>query len=521
MALHHIIDTAVREYGSCPALIEGSGAGRMDFAALGGLSDRLRDRLAAMHVGRGDRVGFCLHKSADSVAAIFGILKAGAAYVPVDPTAPASRNAFIHHDCNAKVVILEQRFESAYWEELARLGGPIPLFIVLESVGGGSCLAAALDRLDRQSPPPAVASVESGADDLAYILYTSGSTGKPKGVMLSHRNAVAFVDWCSRIFQPRQTDIFSSHAPFHFDLSILDIYLPLKHGASLVLVPEDVGKEPLGLSALISKHRITVWYSAPSILSLLAQFGQIAGHDYSSLRIVLFAGEVFPVVHLRSFKQQVPQPRYFNLYGPTETNVCTYYEIPPVVPADRTDPYPIGRTCENLESKVVDAECREVSFGTEGELCIAGPNVMQGYWNLPEQTTRGFLPDEGTGRRWYRTGDIVVEEATHDYRYVGRRDRMVKKRGFRVELGEIEACLYRHEAIREAAVVALPDEAAGVKIKAHLSLREGNRLSLIMLKTFCSRHLPLYMIPDGFAFHEQIPKTSTGKTDFQLLKAMN
>jgi amino acid adenylation domain-containing protein len=520
MSLHHLIDAAGRNRGSHPAVIEGSGTGQIDYATLGRLSDRLRDRLVAMNVGRGDRAGIYLRKSADSVVSIFGILKAGAAYVPVDPTAPASRNAYIHHNCAVKVVIVEQRFESAYREELAKLGGPIPPMIVLESVGGGAHLAAAVARLDAPLPAPAAATIASDPDDLAYILYTSGSTGKPKGVMLSHRNAVSFVDWCSEIFRPQEDDVFSSHAPFHFDLSILDIYVPLKHAASLVLISEEVGKDPLALSQLIHDHRITMWYSAPSTLSLLAQFGKIAAHDFSSLRMVIFAGEVFPVVHLRSFKRQVPQPRYLNLYGPTETNVCTYYEIPPVIADDRIDPYPIGRTCENLESKVVDPEGRIVARGAEGELCIAGPNVMQGYWALPEQTARGFLPDDGTGKRWYKTGDIVVEEADGNYRYLGRRDRMIKRRGYRVELGEIEACLYRHPAVREAAVVALPDDAAGVRVKAHLSLRSEKRPSLIALKTFCSQHLPLYMIPDTFAFHDVLPKTSTNKTDYQTLKAL-
>jgi len=263
-----------------------------------------------------------------------------------------------------------------------------------------------------------------------------------------------------------------------------------------------------------------MWYSAPSILSLLAEFGKIGEHDYSSLRTVLFAGEVFPIVHLRSFKHQVPQPRYFNLYGPTETNVCTSYEIPEHIPDDRADPYPIGLTCANLHSRVVSAQGDVVERGAEGELCIAGSNVMQGYWDLPEQTANAFL-QSGDGTRWYKTGDIVVEEPDGNYRYMGRRDRMVKKRGYRVELGEIEACLYRHESIREAAVVALTDESAGVRVKAHLSLRNGKRPSVIELKAFCSKSLPLYMVPDVFAFHESLPKTSTDKIDYVSLKNLN
>ncbi len=519
MVLHHILDANVAQRSAHPAVIDGGGSGQIDYGQLGQLSDRVRDRLAALGVKRGDRVGLYLRKSSDGVAAIFGILKAGAAYVPVDPSAPVARSAYIHNDCQVKVVFVEERFVNAFREELGKLGAS-PALIVLKAIGGGVHLMAALSALDAASPAATVQSVASAPDDLAYILYTSGSTGKPKGVMLSHRNATDFVDWCSATFQPQPADVFSSHAPFHFDLSILDIYVPLKHGSSLVLVPEEVGKDPQGLVELISQRRITVWYSAPSTLSILAQSGKIPQHDFSALRLVLFAGEVFPVVHLRSFQRQVPQPRYFNLYGPTETNVCTYYEIPGIVPDDRVDPYPIGRTCENLVSKVIDLDGRPVATGAEGELCIAGPNVMQGYWNLPEQTAQGFLPEPKTAACWYKTGDIVVEESGGNYRYVGRRDRMVKKRGYRVELGEIEAALYRHPLIHEAAVVALPDEAAGLKIKAHLSIKEGKRPSLIELKTFCSKHLPLYMVPDVFAFHESLPKTSTGKTDFLKLKAL-
>ena len=207
----------------------------------------------------------------------------------------------------------------------------------------------------RQSQP-----VRPRRTDLAYILYTSGSTGKPKGVMLSHENGVSYVDWCTEVFEPDANDRFSSHAPFHFDLSILDIHVPLKHGATLVLIGEDIGKDPERLAALIAEQRISIWYSAPSILGLLAQFGKLDRHDYSALRLVLFAGEVFAVKHLRALTVQLPKPRYFNLYGPTETNVCTYYEVMLPVPEDRVVPYPIGKTCSHLRCKVVDTDGGEM-----------------------------------------------------------------------------------------------------------------------------------------------------------------
>jgi len=494
--------------------IENPSGGSITYRELDELSDRVRDRLARMGVRSGDRVGVYMRKSIDGVASFFGIAKRGAAYVPVDPLAPAARNAFILTDCAVAVAIVEKRFEAGLREAITALGGTVPPLVVVEEAGDGSGLRAAVTA-ERE---PVVASIESAPTALAYVLYTSGSTGKPKGVMITNENATSFVQWCTDVFQPTQHDRFSSHAPFHFDLSILDIYVSLRAGATLVLVAEDVGKEPVGLARLISERRITIWYSAPSILSLLAQYGKLPTLDYSALRIVLFAGEVFPVVHLRSLKRQWIGPRYFNLYGPTETNVCTYHEIPRDVPDERTDPYPIGKTCEHLFDRVVDPDGRENPTG-EGELCIAGPAVTPGYWNLAEQTRAAFL-DSNDGRLWYRTGDLVVREANGDYRYVGRKDRMIKKRGYRVELGEIEACLYRHPQVREAAVIALPDEQLGMRVRAHIASRDDQRISLIQLKSFCSTHLPLYMIPDEVRFHPALPKTSTDKIDYQAIKNM-
>jgi len=512
------LDAAARRAPERPAVLEPEGE-PLSYGELVRLSDRLRDRLRAQGVGPGARVGLCMPKTADAVATIFGILKAGAAYVPVDPTAPARRNAYILSDCAVATALVDASLAPALGEALAERGAAPPL-AVLDGVGGGRALRAWLDARDAERPAPAVPNVRPLPDDLAYVLYTSGSTGNPKGVMLSHGNGTAFVDWSVSVFAPVPEDRFSSHAPLHFDLSIFDLYVPLGAGATLVLVPEAVGKEPAALADWIERSRISVWYSAPSILSLLARYGRLEGRDLASLRAVLFAGEVFPIVHLRALKELVPAPRYFNLYGPTETNVCTWYEVPREIPADRTVPYPIGKVCEHLSGVVVDPDGRPVAPGEEGELCIRGPNVTRGYWNLPEQTARAFLPAEAAGAPgapFYRTGDLVAEETDGNLRFMGRRDRMVKKRGYRIELDEVEAALYRHPKVREAAVVARPDEEIGMRITAHLATADGERLSLIALKRFCAGELPTYMIPDAFAFHAALPRTSTDKTDYQTL----
>lgn len=522
MALHGYLNDSVARFPDRTAVREVGGAA-LTYAQLGALSDRLRDRLVVLGVRPGDRVGIYLRKSVDTVACIFGALKTGAAYVPVDPSAPPGRNAYILGHCSVTVAMTQRCFEPALRERLAEEGAD-PKILVIDDVGGGEGLRSALDAADISAPAPTTESVDSPGDALAYILYTSGSTGKPKGVMLSQRNATSFVDWCSDTFVPTPSDVFSSHAPFHFDLSILDIYTPLKHGATLVVIPEDVGKEPQKLAQVIHDTRMTVWYSTPSILSLLVQYGKLESYDLSHIRTVLFAGEVFPVVHLKALHRILPHPRYFNLYGPTETNVCNFYELPREIPEERTVPFPIGKVCSHLEGMVVDEEGNLVTRGAEGELCIRGASVTSGYWDLPEQTAAAFLGDSGQptdpGERWYRTGDLVVEAEDGNFTYVGRKDRMVKKRGYRVELGEIEACLYRHPDVREAAAVAIPDDDLGLKVRAHLATHDGGRVSLIKLKAFCSEHLPMYMVPDVFSFHDALPKTSTEKIDYQSLMKM-
>lgn len=498
--------------------VEDPGRGSISYRQLDELSDRLRDRLAHIGVSPGDRVGFLLHKSINSIASIYGIMKAGAAYVPVDPTAPAPRNAYIFNHCAVSALIVQDRFEAKLRQELESLGEVPPMIVVKpgEDVPG---LTDALDELQSGDPAPVIKNCARQADDLAYILYTSGSTGKPKGVTLTHGNATSFVEWCSQTFEPDENDRCSSHAPLHFDLSILDVHMTIKHAATLVLVEEKLGKDPARLAPFIAGQRLTIWYSAPSILAMLAQYGKLEEHDCSALRMLLFAGEVFPVKHLRQLKEQLPHPRYFNLYGPTETNVCTWHEIPAEVPAERTDPYPIGKCCPHLQSRVVDPQGEEVERGDEGELLIKGPAVTSGYWNLPEQTARAYFADSD-GNKWYRTGDLVIEDGNGVYTFLGRRDRMVKKRGYRIELGEIESCLYQHPEVREAGVIAVDDEDAGIKVIAFLSAKGEKNPSIIALKTFCSGRLPMYMVPDIFSFKEDLPRTSTDKVDYQKLKEM-
>jgi amino acid adenylation domain-containing protein len=515
-SLIDLLEGSVRAHPAKTAVLMPGGE-RLTYAALGALSDRVRDRLVALGVKTGDRVGMRLRKSVDGVAIIFGILKAGAAYVPVDAESPAARGAYIHDNCAVKAVFTEAALRDEVTRELTALGASPPVLAL--DVAQAGALAGLLDELEAQGRAAAAPNAQPAPDDLAYILYTSGSTGNPKGVVLTHRNALSFIDWCSDVFAPAPGDIFSSHAPFHFDLSILDIYVPLKHGATLVLIGEALGKDPVRLAQVISAERISHWYSTPSILSLLANYGKLPKYDYSALRMVFFAGEVFPIPQFRALRALLPAPRYFNLYGPTETNVCTWYEVESEEKIAAMPTFPIGMICAPNLGKVVDENGAVVPFGEQGELVVHGPNVMTGYWNLPERNAIAFFTD-AEGRKWYRTGDIVTEHAGLGYRYVSRRDRMVKRRGYRVELGEIEVGLLKHPDIREGAVVAIADAESGVRVHAFVSCQKDRSLTRIQLKTISSQNLPPYMIPDAFTVLEALPRTSTDKTDYQKLTAL-
>lgn len=515
--LHALLEQTARRLPDKTAVAD-PGRASLTYGELDRLSDRLRDRLMHVGVQPGDRVGLYLRKSVDAVASLFGILKCGAAYIPVDPEAPPARCAYILNNCSVAAIITHRSLESGLGAELVTLGAAPPRLLLDDQGEEPVPLRAALAREAEGGTAPAADTVHPSADSLAYILYTSGSTGRPKGVMLSHRNAVSFIDWCSSVLSPTDGDVFSSHAPLHFDLSILDVFSSVKHGATLILIGEALGKDPRRLAPLIAEMQISVWYSTPSILSLLAQYGRLERYQYPALRAVLFAGEVFPVSQLRAVRALWPSPRYLNLYGPTETNVCTYFELPPTTPAERTEPYPIGRSCWHVRCRVVDSEGHTVSGGVEGELVVSGDGVMQGYWNLFEQNLRAFLTD-AHGARWYRTGDLVVEGADGVYIFHGRRDRMVKRRGYRIELAEIEVALACHPAAREVAVVACSERGAAVQIKAYLGLGTEQRPSLIELKQFCSDRLPQYMVPDTFHMVEALPRTSTDKIDYQALVA--
>jgi amino acid adenylation domain-containing protein len=495
----------------------------LTYEELDRLSNKVARKLLRLGVAHGDRVGILGPKSAAVVIGVYGALKAGACYVPLDPKAPAGRLSHIVRDCGAAVLIADEARAS----QAAALAGaaPGPPGVVVVSTPG---LA---DRQDWISLPSQGAAVvpwtavdgESGEPlpedraietDLAYILYTSGSTGTPKGVMISHRNSLTFVDWAAAAAGLSEQDRVCSPAPLHFDLSVFDIFASCRAAACLTVLPDGASTFPVSIARSIEAEQISVWYSVPSVLALLACYGSLRQLDLSRLRTVIFAGEVFPPKHLARLIAELPHPRYLNWYGPTETNVCTAFEVPAGWAEAR--PAPIGKACANTEVFAVTREgCRVSEPDEVGELYVRGPSLMQGYWGQPAKTSEVLVRNPFRAEYdelVYRTGDLVTLGEAGNYAYLGRRDSMVKIRGYRVELGEVEATLYRHPVIREAAVVPVPDELLGSRLKAVVTV-DGAELTRESVLDHCRRWLPGYMVPEIVEFREALPRTSTGKVD--------
>jgi amino acid adenylation domain-containing protein len=516
--LPHLLAESAHRFPECTAVVDARRS--LTYAQLDRAANQVGNVLRQAGVARGDRVGLYLNKSVEAITGIYGILKAGAAYVPMDPSAPPSRLAYITRNCDIRHVLSGME-KAAAWPELLGAGSPVRTLVVVNGREADltapradvRCLAQdALDQASDLAPPLSMID-----QDLAYILYTSGSTGQPKGVMISHLNALSFVRWCHKYFEPTEHDVFSNHAPLHFDLTILDIYVAAMAGAALVVVPPEASVFPVQLAGFIERHGITIWYSVPSILTMLVLHGNLTPGRLPRLRHMIFAGEVFPTKHLRSLMTLLPHARFTNLYGPTETNVCTYYRVPPL-PGDQTEPIPIGRAIDNVEVFAVGESGERVPPGEVGELHVRGTTVAYGYWGDPEKTARGFLRNSfGPAQdRVYRTGDLVREDGDGDYLFLGRKDHQIKSRGYRIEIGDIEAAIYAHPDVVECAVIPIPDEVVGNRIKAVVvGRRQG--LSETDLATFLATLLPKYMIPEGFEFVPALPKTSTGKIDRLVL----
>jgi amino acid adenylation domain-containing protein len=527
--LQHLLADSAAAVPCRPAVASGSRF--LSYDELDRLSNQVARTLLMLGVERGDRVGILAPKSAASVVAAFGVLKAGACYVPLDCRSPGPRLSSIMRDSGIALVLADAGTAHQAAAMAASVPGLRYVVVTGPDWGAGERRAA---RAMPSSPvivpwdavleqPDGVLTADRATEtDLAYILYTSGSTGVPKGVMISHRSSLTFVEWAAACAGLRSGDRVCSPAPLHFDLSVFDIFASCQAAACMVVLPETTAMFPVRLAEWLQAERISVWYSVPSILTMLVTRGGLAGFDLSGLRTVIFAGEVFPVGHLARLIAEVPGARYLNWYGPTETNVCTSFEVHPAQGrAQLSGPVPIGKACANTEVFAVTSEGRRVSApGEVGELHVRGPGLMRGYWGQPGKTRQVLVRNpfqENYDELVYRTGDLVTVDEEGCYVFLGRRDSMVKTRGYRVEPGEVEAALYDHPDICEAVVLPVPDELVGSRLRAVISVNGSASLTRREVLEHCRQRLPGYMVPDVVELCDELPRTSTGKVDRTLL----
>jgi amino acid adenylation domain-containing protein len=483
VTLHQLVIDAAAKQPDAPAVSGPSGS--VTYGELDAMANAIAARLGRQGVRPGDRVVLWAGKSPVVVAAMQAVLRLGAAYVPVDGGSPVTRVAAIARDCAASVVVTNRA-------RIARIAAELGT-------------EAAFEDLDAMPEPAPAVNTGTAPHDTAYILYTSGSSGTPKGVCLTHGNARAFVDWAYDVLAPEPEDRFANHAPFTFDLSVLDLYVAFRAGAAVHLIPSELSFAPAQLVQFLHLQRISVWYSVPSALAVMMRYGGLLDRPApDTLHTVLFAGEPFPIAQLRDLAGWTGA-RLMNLYGPTETNVCTFHHVTKA-DLDRDRPVPIGIPAGGDIVRALRDDGTVAGTGEVGELVVEGPTVMAGYWGHPPQTGP------------YHTGDLVRVLPDGAYDYLGRRDQMVKIRGHRVELGEVEAVLENHAEVAEAAAVAV-GEGVDTRLVAFVVPRAGCDPGFLALRRHLAEHLPRYMMADEVRIMSPLPRNGNGKIDRLLLRA--
>jgi amino acid adenylation domain-containing protein len=446
----------------------------LTYGELNRRANRLAHYLIPAGAGPETCVGIALERSLDSVIAILAVLKAGAAYVPLDPAYPPARLDFIVKDSALQTVIDRISLDAA---------------------------AAEIAVQPDTNPATPVA-----VGNLAYVIYTSGSTGRPKGVMVTHRGIGNMILAQVRILGLRAEDRVLQFASLNFDASVYEIFIAWLAGASLCLASDaDLLPGP-PLTATMQRQRITVLVQPPSLLSAMNP------EDVPGLRVLVCAGEACPAALVDRW---APGRRMFNAYGPTETTVCaTVGECAP----GREAP-PIGRPIANTRIHILNSHRQPAPIGAPGEIYVGGPGLARGYLNQPELTSEKFIEDPfAPGARLYKTGDLGTYLPSGDIQCLGRIDHQIKIRGFRIEQAEIEAVLEQHPAVEQAVVIAREDRPGEKRLVAYVtSSRCGIRTAAAGLRSHAEQYLPHYMIPSAFVWMDSLPLSATGKLDRQSL----
>ncbi|MEO6193015.1 MAG: amino acid adenylation domain-containing protein [Thermoanaerobaculia bacterium] len=466
---------------------------RLTYGELDARANRLAGRLRALGLGPEVLAGVLMDRTADLIITLLAVLKAGGAYAPLDPNYPRQRVLRMLETARAQVLVTRRHLAEALGDEL-----PAGLRTVF------------LDPGWEREP------VEEGGlqghpalpDNLAYVIFTSGSTGVPKGVAIQHRSAVAMIRWARTVYSPEEYAGVLASTSICFDMSVFEIFATLAEGGKILLA-----ENALALPRLKAIDEVVLVDTVPSAMAELLRTGRLP----LSIRTVNLGGEPLKGSLVRDIYDKLPGvERVINLYGPSEDTTFTSYSV---VPRDAGHPL-IGRPLTGEWAYVLDAAMRPVPLGIPGALYLGGEGVTRGYLHRPDLTAERFIPNPygPPGSRLYRVGDLVRYLPTGELDFLGRLDHQVKVRGYRIELGEIESALTRHPEVREAAVLAMPEDGGGTRLIAYVETARD--LTAGELRSFLKAGLPDYMVPSGFVPLRQLPLTPNGKIDRRALAAI-
>jgi amino acid adenylation domain-containing protein len=499
--LHEYIEAQAARTPDSTAVVFGSE--QLTYAELDGRANQLSRHLRRLGAGSEMSIGVLFERGLEMIVGLLGVLKAGAAYIPLDPEYPQERLKSMVRDGRPVLLLTEERLRS----KLNALGDESPAVV---------CIDTEWETIAAQS----TARVESDVrpENLAYIIYTSGSTGRPKGVQITHRAISNRLLWMQHRFPLRPQDVLLQKTVYGFDASVWELFLPLMVGARVVMAKPGGHRDSAYLVEEIERSGVTVLQMVPSMLEVLLEERGIEG--CKSLRRVYCGGEALSGRLQERFYERVSWGELVNLYGPTEASIdASYYSC---TPGERRagQTVPIGKPISNIEIYLLDGAMEPVPVGVGGELYIGGEGLARGYLSRPSLTAERFVPDPFSGRaggRLYRTGDVAryLEEGVIEY--LGRADQQVKVRGFRIELGEIEAALNRHPAVRQCVVVAREDASGEKRLVAYV-VGAGSESPVVgELRGYLKESLPEYMVPSAFVLMEALPLAANGKLDRKVL----
>ena len=510
MLVHEFLEQSAKRLPNKKALIYQNE--RLNYKDIENTTNSLANALINHNLKKQDRAAIFLNNSVESVISLFGILKASGIFVVINSQTKAKKTEYILNDCQVKTLITDRR----HLEETSNILTNCPNLKTIIITDDYKKIQIPVDTKiqpkiysfqkllnDYPTTPPLNKCTDN---DLASLIYTSGSTGNPKGVMLTHLNMVSAANSIIKYLENTDEDIIINCLPLSFDYGLYQVLMSIKFGGTVVL--ERSFLYPYKIIDLIIKEKVTGFPLVPTIAVILFQLKKLQKYDFSNLRYITNTAQALAPQHIFQLQKIFPNTKIYSMYGLTECKRVSY--LPPEELSKR--PTSVGKPMPNTEAYIVNKKGEKITKpGEIGELVVKGPNVMKGYWNLPEETAMTLKPGIHPDEKILYTGDLFKMDEEEYLYFIARKDDMIKTAGERVSPKEIENVLYNNKEIREAAVIGIPDEILGQAIKAFVSLKKDSELDEKKIIQYCSKHLENFMVPKHIEIRQQLPKTTTGK----------